>query len=321
MRYKDAGVDLQKAEDVSKIFKILTKQKERFSGIYDFGEFFLAATCDGVGTKTQVARLAKNYKILGEDIVNHCVNDLLCQGAKPLFFLDYIASSNLDLKIVKEIAKGMLKALKENGNIPLLGGETAEMPDIYNKDEWDIVGFCIGIIKKENLLPKKIKIGDILIGFPSTGLHTNGYSLARKILLKKYNLEKKFNGKTLKELLLKPHRSYFNILYPLIEKNLIKGLAHITGGGIEGNLKRILPEGLGFEIDIREIDKPSIFDIIEKEGNVPKDEMLRVFNMGIGMIAVIDNKDFDTVRNNLIDEKIKFYIIGEIIKGKRIIIS
>ncbi|MEO0270362.1 MAG: phosphoribosylformylglycinamidine cyclo-ligase [candidate division WOR-3 bacterium] len=320
MRYKDAGVDLQKAETVSRIFKILTKQEERFSGIYDFGEFLLAATCDGVGTKTQVARLANNYKILGEDIVNHCVNDLLCQGAKPLFFLDYIASSNLDLKIVREIAKGMLKALKENGNIPLLGGETAEMPDIYNKEEWDIVGFCIGIVKKENLLPKKFKIGDILIGFPSTGLHTNGYSLARKILLKKYNLEKKFKGKTLKELLLKPHKSYFNILYPLIEKNLIKGLAHITGGGIEGNLKRILPERLGFEIDIREIDKPLIFDIIEKEGNVPKDEMLRVFNMGIGMIAVIDNKDFERVRSTLIDKKVKFYILGEIIKDKRTII-
>ncbi len=321
MKYKDAGVDLKKAESVSKIFKILTNQEERFSGIYDLGEFFLAATCDGVGTKTQVARLTKYYEILGEDIVNHCVNDLLCQGAKPLFFLDYIASSKLDLKIVKKIAKGILKALKENGNIPLLGGETAEMPDIYSKEEWDIVGFCVGIIKKENLLPKEIKIGDILIGFPSTGLHTNGYSLARKILLKKYKLEKKFNGYTLKDLLLKPHKSYFNMLYPLIEKNLIKGLAHITGGGIEGNLKRILRGGLGFEIDIREIDKPLIFDIIEIEGNVPRDEMLKVFNMGIGMIAVIDSKDFETVRSTLIDKKAKFYLIGEIIKGKRIIIS
>lgn len=321
MRYKDAGVDLKKAESVSKIFRILTNQEERFSGIYDLGEFFLAATCDGIGTKTQVARLAKYYEILGEDIVNHCVNDLLCQGAKPLFFLDYIASSKLDLKIVKKISKGMLKALKEKGNIPLLGGETAEMPDIYSKEEWDIVGFCVGIIRKENLLPKEIKIDDILIGFPSTGLHTNGYSLARKILLKKYKLEKKFNRYTLKDLLLKPHKSYFNTLYPLIEKNLIKGLAHITGGGIEGNLKRILPDGLGFEIDIREIDKPLIFDIIEKEGNVPREEMLKVFNMGIGMIAVIDSKDFETVRSTLIDKKAKFYLIGEITKGKRTIIS
>ncbi len=320
MRYIEAGVDLKKADSVSKIFKVLTKQKERFSGIYKMGNFYLAATCDGVGTKTQVARIAGKFEILGEDIVNHCVNDLLCHGAKPIFFLDYIASSNLDLNVIKKIAKGILKALKENGDIPLLGGETAEMPDIYNKEEWDLVGFCIGIIKEKNLLPKKIKEGDLLIGFPSTGLHTNGYSLARKVLLKKYDLKHKFNGEELESLLLKPHRSYFNILYPLIEKNLIRGLAHITGGGIEGNLKRIIPEKLGFEIDLRDVKKPIIFEIIEKEGNVPMEEMLKVFNMGIGMIAVIESKNFNKVREILIDKKENFYLLGEIIKSKTKII-
>ncbi len=320
MKYKDAGVDLKKADSVSKIFKILTSQEERFSGIYKIGNFYLAATCDGVGTKTQVARMSGKFEVLGEDIVNHCVNDLLCQGAKPLFFLDYIASSNLDLKAIKKIAKGILKALKENGDVLLLGGETAEMPDIYNREEWDIVGFCVGVIKKKNLLPKKIKEGDILIGFPSTGLHTNGYSLARKVLLKKYRLKDKIQGKTLESMLLKPHRSYFNVLFPLIEKNLIKGLAHITGGGIEGNLKRILPKGLGFEIDLRDIKRPLIFDIIQKEGNVPMSEMLKVFNMGIGMIAVIEAKNFNKIREFLIDRKEIFYLLGEIIKGKNKII-
>jgi len=320
MKYKDAGVDLKKADSVSKIFKILTSQEERFSGIYKLGNFYLAATCDGVGTKTQVARMAGKFEILGEDIVNHCVNDLLCQGAKPLFFLDYLASSNLDIKAIKKIAKGIKKALKENGDVLLLGGETAEMPDIYNKEEWDIVGFCVGVIKKKNLLPKKIKEGDILIGFPSTGLHTNGYSLARKVLLKKYKLKDKIQGKTIESMLLKPHRSYFNTIFPLIEKNLIKGLAHITGGGIEGNLKRIVPKNLGFEIDIRDIKKPLIFEIIQKEGNVPMDEMLKVFNMGIGMIAVIDSKNFNKIREFLIDRKESFYLLGEIIKGKNKII-
>ncbi|MEN3046728.1 MAG: phosphoribosylformylglycinamidine cyclo-ligase [Candidatus Hydrothermales bacterium] len=317
MRYKEAGVDLKKAEGVSKLFKVITGQKERFSGIYELGKYFIAATCDGVGTKTQVARLAGKFEVLGEDIVNHSVNDLLCQGAKPIFFLDYIASSSLDLKVVKRIAKGILKALRENGNIAFLGGETAEMPDIYNKDEWDIVGFCVGILKKENLLPKKIKKGDLLLGFPSTGLHTNGYSLARKVLLGKYDLNKKFGGKTLKSLLLKPHRSYFKALYPLIEKKLIKGLVHVTGGGIEGNLKRILPENLGYEIDVRDIERPIIFDIIQKEGNVPNDEMLKVFNLGIGMIAVIDKKDQEKIKSFLSKKGEKFYVIGEITKGKR----
>jgi len=320
MKYKEAGVDLKKADSISKFFKTLTKQKERFSGVYKIGNLYLAATCDGVGTKTQVARIVGKFEVLGEDIVNHCVNDLLCHGAKPLFFLDYIASSNLDIKAIKKIAKGIKKALKENGEISLLGGETAEMPDIYNKEEWDIVGFCVGVIKNKNLLPKKIKEGDLLIGFPSTGLHTNGYSLARKVLLKKYNLKHKFNGETLKSLLLKPHRSYFNILYPLIEKNLVKGLAHITGGGIEGNLKRIIPEKLGFEIDIRETKKPLIFEIIQKEGNVPLDEMLRVFNMGIGMIAVIETKNLSKIREFLIERKETFYLLGEIIKGRNKII-
>ncbi|MEN3043844.1 MAG: phosphoribosylformylglycinamidine cyclo-ligase [Candidatus Hydrothermales bacterium] len=320
MRYKEAGVDLKKAESVSKIFKIITKQKERFSGIFDLGDYFVAATCDGVGTKTQVARIARKFEVLGEDIVNHSVNDLLCQGAKPIFFLDYIASSSLDLRVVRKIAKGILKALRENGNIALLGGETAEMPDIYNKNEWDIVGFCVGLLKKENLLPKKIKKGDLLLGLPSNGLHTNGYSLARKVLLKKYDLNKKFEGKTLKSLLLKPHKSYFKILYPLIEKKLIKGLAHITGGGIEGNLKRILPNSLGFDIDIRDVEKPIIFEIIQKEGNVPYDEMLKVFNLGIGMIVVIDVKELENIKNFLIKKGEKFYIIGEITKGRKRVI-
>ncbi len=320
MRYKDAGVDLTKAENLSKIFKKLTRQKERFSGIYPFKNFFLAATCDGVGTKTQVARMAGKFEILGVDIVNHCVNDLLCQGAKPLFFLDYIASSSLDIKAIEKIANGIKRALKENGNIILLGGETAEMPDIYNKNEWDIVGFCVGIIKKSDLLPKKIKKGDILIGLPSNGLHTNGYSLARKVLLKKYSLKDKIAGKTLETLLLKPHKSYFNLVYPLVEKNLIKGVAHITGGGIEENLKRIIPNNLGFEIDIRDIKKPLIFDIIQKEGNVPVDEMLKVFNMGIGMIAVIEPENFNKIREFLIKRKESFYLLGEIIRGKNKII-
>jgi|Deesub1362A_J573_1020465.scaffolds.fasta_scaffold01298_2 phosphoribosylaminoimidazole synthetase len=316
MRYKDAGVDLKKAEKVSDIFKIFTKQNNRFSGIYPLRGFYIAATCDGVGTKTQVARIAGKFEVLGRDIVNHCVNDLLCQGAKPLFFLDYIASSVLDVRAIKRIAKGIKKALEENGNVVLLGGETAEMPDIYNKGEWDIVGFCVGIVNKGNLLPQNIREGDILLGLPSTGLHTNGYSLARRILLNKYDLKHKFKGKTLESMLLKPHKSYFNVVYPLIERGFIKGIAHITGGGIEGNLKRIVPENMGFEIDLRDIKKPLIFDIIKEEGNIPNNEMLRVFNMGIGMILVIEGKNFNKIREFLLDKREIFYLLGEIVKGK-----
>ncbi len=317
MRYKEAGVDIDYADFIKKRIKkfIPRISKGRFAGIYKINKNnYLAATIDGVGTKLILAKEIGYLEGIGIDIVNHCVNDLLCTGARPLFFLDYIASSNLKEIEIYEIIKGINKALKEHDAL-LLGGETAEMPDIYNKRMFDLVGCMIGILKKEDIIPKKLKEGDLIYGISSSGLHTNGFSLVRKIIKdNSISLETRIGNKKLKNLLLIPHRSYFKILYPLIIKNRIKASVHITGGGFEGNIKRVLDKTLSAEIDFKNFDIPEIFKFIQQKGKVPWDEMFRVFNMGIGMIIIFSKRDEDYIKNYFKKFGEPIYFLGEIKK-------
>lgn len=319
MRYKEAGVDIEYADFLKKRIKkfILEISHERFAGLFRIDrKRYLASTIDGVGTKVILAKEAGYLEGVGMDIVNHCVNDLLCSGAKPLFFLDYIASSNLKKIDIVQIIKGIKKALMENDAF-LIGGETAEMPDIYINENFDLVGCMVGIVEKRNILPRRIKEGDLILGIKSSGLHTNGFSLVRKIIRERnINLDKKIGRRKLKNILLTPHRSYYKLLYPLIKNKEIRALVHITGGGFEGNLKRILPDGLDAEIDFRKIEIPEIFKFIQKEGKVPWKEMFRVFNMGIGMLLLVDSSGVGKIEKYFKKKKEPLYFLGNIIKGK-----
>ncbi len=319
MKYKEAGVDIDYADALKIEIKDFLQNisRERFSGIIKIDkDKYLSATIDGVGTKVILAKEAGYLEGIGIDIVNHCVNDLLCSGAKPLFFLDYIASSNLKKIDTVQIIEGISKALRDNHAF-LLGGETAEMPDVYKNENFDLVGCMIGITEKKQILPKKLKSGDLIYGLASSGLHTNGYSLVRKILKdKKINLDLKLRGKKLKDILLKPHRSYYKLLYPLIKKNHIKAIVHITGGSFEGNLKRVLSKNLCAEIDFRDFKFPEIFKFIKEKGNVEWEEMFRVFNMGIGILIIVDKKDKKKINNYFKRKKEPCYLLGKIERCK-----
>jgi len=317
MRYKEAGVDIDYSDFIKKkIKKFLNPiSRERFAGLYKINENnYVAATIDGVGTKLIIAKEVGYLEGVGIDIVNHCVNDLLCSGAKPIFFLDYIASSNLRNLDILKILKGIKRALKEH-NVSLIGGEIAEMPDIYKGENFDLVGCMIGIINKKNILPKKIKIGDLIFGISSSGLHTNGFSLVRKIIRENnIDLDTKISGRKLKNILLTPHRSYFKILYPLILENKIKACVHITGGGFEGNLKRVLKDKISAELNFQNFKIPEIFIFIKEKGNVKWEEMFRVFNMGIGMLIIISKKEEDYIKNYFKRLKEPIYFLGKINK-------
>jgi phosphoribosylaminoimidazole synthetase len=275
----------------------------------------LLGTTDGVGTKVMLASAAGCYDTIGHDIVNHCIDDLLVQGASPLFFLDYIASSEISASRVAEIVGGMADACTEAGCV-LLGGETAEMPGVYCPGEFDVAGTMIGVAEKKNLLPRPdVQPGDILLGLASSGLHTNGYSLARKI----------FRGLPLDctpaglntpiiEALLAPHRSYLNVLRPLLGKRVVKALAHLTGGGIFDNLPRVLPEGCAAEIDRAAWPVSPLFALIAEASGLPDEELFRTFNMGIGMVLVCAVSDEDTVRSAIAEP---VYPIGRLVSGDR----
>lgn len=324
--YKDAGVDIEAGEELVKRIKPYVKSTHNdkvLSNIGLFGGFFeadfslynspiLVASTDGVGTKLKIAYLANKHNTVGQCLVNHCVNDILCCGAKPLFFLDYFATGVLNVDTATEVIRGFTIACKEN-DCALIGGETAEMPSIYKDDEYDVSGTIVGVVSKDKVVNgNKIKDGDILIGLPSNGLHTNGYSLARKVLLEKYSINQYFDelGMSLGDSLLSVHKSYLKSVLPLVESEKVTGISHITGGGIIGNTKRILQNGQYLNIDWNSWGIPPIFDIIKKAGNVNDVEMRKTFNLGIGMILVAHKDDVDSVLEQVKEDKP--IIIGEI---------
>jgi phosphoribosylformylglycinamidine cyclo-ligase len=309
--YKDSGVDISAGEETVNRIKPLVKStfNDRvladiglFGGFYDasFPEYehpILVASTDGVGTKLKIATATDVHHTVGQCLVNHCTDDILCCGAKPLFFLDYFAVGKLNPDVAEKVIEGFVIACREN-SCALIGGETAEMPSMYNDGEYDISGTIIGVVDKKNIVNgKSIKAGDIMIGLQSTGLHTNGYSLARAVLLKDHKVDTFIDelGKTIGEALLAVHKSYLKPVYPLVEQKLLNGISHITGGGIIGNTSRIMPEDLQMKIDWNSWEILPIFKLIQKLGGIDDAEMRHVFNLGIGMILIVDKNNIDKV--------------------------
>ncbi|MEK7136933.1 MAG: phosphoribosylformylglycinamidine cyclo-ligase [Patescibacteria group bacterium] len=330
-RYEDAGVNISRGDEaverlkkhvVSTYTKNVLAGVGAYAGALDVSSFknmkepTLLATIDGVGTKTLVAERMGKWDGIGEDIVNHCANDLVCQGAAPLLFLDYVASSRLNPSTIEEIVAGMSRACKALGCV-LIGGETAEMPQVYAEGSHDVVGAMIGVADRDSMITgNDIQKGDVLIALPSNGLHTNGYSLARKVLLDdaKLDITKHFPelGCSLAEALLKPHTEYSRLVRKLHDSIGLKGVAHITGSGIPGNLPRILPEGLGAKIEKNAIKVLPIFQLIQKQGAVPDEDMFATLNMGVGMLLVLDPLNKETA----LREAQGSYLLGEVTQGE-----
>lgn len=330
--YAAAGVDIDnKMRALSAIKKMVksTSNPGVLSDIGLFGGLFespgkgmaLVASTDGVGTKLKVASLARRHDTVGQDIVNHCVNDILVQGATPLFFMDYIGTSRFNASIFEAVVAGLCKACKENG-CALLGGETAEMPGIYPPGEYDLVGTIVGVVDKKKIIDGRgIRSKDIIIGLPSSGLHTNGYSLARKIFFEKLRMKvsDRLPGtkQTVGDLLLAVHRSYLKPVTALMKKVTVRGMAHITGGGFPDNIPRILPDRSVAVIDRSAWDTPPVFDFMQRYGKVDRDEMYRVFNMGIGYIIVVRPADAPEAMAALEKEDAAPLILGYIAPGRK----
>lgn len=309
--YKDSGVDIKAGEDLVQSIKDVVKETHNanvLSNIGGFGALFspdfssfkepvLVSSVDGVGTKLIVAFKTKTYDTVGQCLVNHCVNDIAVCGATPLFFLDYFSTGKLEQGMGFQIISGFAKACKENG-VALIGGETAEMPDIYDAGEFDLAGTIVGVVDREQLITgENIKKGDRLIGFKSNGLHTNGYSLARNALFSEFDVNDKHDSLegSVGEELLKVHKSYLDLITELKGTQGVNGFSHITGGGIVGNTKRILPDGLSLEIDWKNWERPAIFHLIQESGNVPEEDMRESFNLGVGLIAVVSEDSMEQV--------------------------
>ncbi len=318
--YKSAGVDKEegyKTVDKIKTAVAETHNKNVLNNLGSFGAFYqiagyknpvLVSGTDGVGTKLKVALDSKKYDSIGVDCFAMCANDILCHGAKPLFFLDYLACGKLDSEIAAEIVMGMVNACKEN-ECALIGGETAEMPGMYKPGDYDVAGFCVGIVEKDEIIDgSKIKNGHKIIALPSSGFHSNGFSLVRKIFP---DFNEEFEGKPLYETLLVPTRLYYKPIHRLLEEIEVSGIAHITGGGLIENVPRILGDGLCATIDTSKIKIPSVMLELEKRGNIDRMEMFGTFNMGVGMVIVVDEKHAEKVLD-LLDYA---YIIGEITEG------
>jgi phosphoribosylformylglycinamidine cyclo-ligase len=284
-----------------------------------FREPVLVSSADGVGTKLKVAFLAGRHDTVGADLVNHCVNDILVQGAEPLFFLDYLATGRLSPQVAADVVGGMAAACRENG-CALLGGETAEMPGFYADGEYDLAGFIVGVVEREGVIDGVgIGPGDLLVGIASDGLHTNGYSLARRILFGTLGLSVDSPledlGETVGVALLRTHRSYLALVRPLLKRRLLKGMAHITGGGIPGNLARVLPPGTAARIDRRSWTPPPLFGVLQRAGDVSSDEMFRAFNMGVGLVLVCAADRVADVRSHLAGHGERPIALGEILPG------
>lgn len=328
--YKSSGVDIDAKELSLKEVKKLVKKTFTDNVISDIGLFgglyrvdkkrILVSSADGVGTKIKVAQLAKKYDTIGEDLVNHCVNDILTLGAKPLFFLDYFAMGSLKSDVFIDVVKGLNRGCLKNG-CALIGGETAEMPDVYKDGDFDLAGFIVGIVDEKNILPRDVSVGDVIVALPSNGLHTNGYSLVRKLFFNKLKLEvddyvKPIGGRV-GDVLLKVHKSYLNSVSNLLSCKGIKAIAHITGGGITDNLPRVLKQEMCARIYKGSLKVPPLFRFIQEKGEIMDDEMFRVFNMGVGMVLVVSNDHLDKVIKKLRENGEKPFLIGEITKGKK----
>lgn len=333
--YADAGVDIDRANRTKKRIKYLahkTFTRGVLSEIGGFGGLFaidktkytdpvLVSSVDGVGTKLKIAFELNLHSTIGADLVNHCVNDIAVQGAAPMFFMDYLATGHLDPAIAEKIVEGIADACKHNG-CALIGGETAEMPGFYPDGEYDLAGFIVGVVERERIITgKDVQIGDVILGLPSNGLHTNGYSLARKLLFEiaRYSPETYVNeikNKVGNELM-RTHKSYWPTLKKVIAADCVTALAHITGGGITENLPRVLPRGTAAVIQLGSWPVMPLFEHLQQLGNVPQEEMLRTFNMGLGMLLVVPSAKFKKAQTVLERVGEKAYTVGRVVKGER----
>ncbi len=335
LTYRNAGVNIDAGNEAVRRIRGLARSTftdgvlseiGSFGGLFKldtarFREPVLVSSADGVGTKLKIAFMTGRHETVGIDLVNHCVNDILVQGAEPLFFLDYLSTGRLQPDVAESIVGGMAAACRENG-CALLGGETAEMPGFYADGEYDLAGFIVGAVDRERLITgRAIMVGDVLVGVPSSGLHTNGYSLARKIVFDHLGLDVSSHvselGRTVGDALLEPHRSYLQYMRTILDGGRIKGMAHITGGGITENLPRVLPHGTSAVVDTTAWEVPPLFEWLQRSGGVPADDMRRSFNMGIGLIIVTARDHAEPLIGELAarggrDAK----VIGEIVAGE-----
>jgi len=333
--YRDSGVDIdaqdRALDQVKKLVRntytdnVLSDQGA-FGGLFrmpikGFKEPVLVASADGVGTKLKVAIASRRHTTVGRDLVHHCINDILVQGARPLFFLDYLATGRLDPDVVTDVIGGVAAACGEYG-LALLGGETAEMPGFYAEGEYDLAGFIVGVVERRKIIDgSAVQKGDVLVGLASSGLHTNGYSLARKVFFEKLGLGPLDSverlGRSAADELLEVHRCYLEPVRPLLELGLVHGLAHITGGGITDNLPRILPDGLQAVIKVGAWEIPPVFRLLAEEGQVPEADMWRTFNLGVGMVLVVSPKNLEKVLKSLRESGFPGFPMGNVIKGEK----
>lgn len=328
--YKQSGVNIDAGNEVVRRIKALargTYTPNVLSGVGSFGGLFrmdpslaepvLVASADGVGTKLKLAFMTGVHDTIGADLVNHCVNDILVQGASPMFFLDYLATGRLSPDVAEQIVKGVARACGENG-CALLGGETAEMPGFYTDGEYDVAGFIVGVVERTRVVDgSRISAGDVLVGLPSTGLHTNGYSLARAIVFDALKLDVSAHvaelGTTVGDALMRTHRSYLRDVQPLLASGMIRGMAHITGGGLTENTPRMLPDGTSAEIDRSSWIVPPLFQWLQRSGGITDAEMLRAFNMGVGLVMAVAAADASSVLAAIPDA----WLLGRIVTGDR----
>lgn len=327
--YKDAGVDVEAGDAAVDRIRPMVRETHTpgvLSDIGPFGSFFeldlegvdrpvMVSSVDGVGTKVKVASRAGRYDTVGQDLVNHCVNDIAVCGAQPLYFLDYVGVGDLEPAVAESIVRGFTTACKENG-CALVGGEMAEMPDVYGAEDFDLVGAITGIVDKEEIIDgSDVQPGDALLGLPSTGIHTNGYTLARSVLFEHFDIEdcpEALGGESVGEALLRVHRSYLEPIQALVEAGLAHGLSHVTGGGIPGNLARILPEGCVAEVDYDAWTRPPLFSLIQERGDVPEHDMRQTFNLGIGLVAVVPEAQAPAAIRVLADEGVEPMEMGHV---------
>jgi len=335
MRYADAGVNITVADEAKRRIAAMAQRTFRrgvLAPIGGFGSLFqldkkrwrdpvLVASCDGVGTKLKVAIAANIHSTVGADILNHCVNDILTPGAEPLFFLDYIAMGKLDTRVLEQVIEGLSRAAKQAG-CSLIGGETAEMPDVYAQGDYDLAGFIVGAVERSKILdPRRVRPGDLLLALPSSGLHTNGYSLARKLVFGVAKLDANSYVAEVKNKigaeLLKPHRAYWPMLKNILARGWVSTMAHITGGGITGNLPRALPSNVQACVELGSWPVLPIFRYLARIGRIERDELLRTFNLGVGMILVVPANNISRVEAELRRRREKFHLIGRIERASR----